>query len=81
MAPQENMARRETEACQGTRGAEGLREMREQAALLVPPAHWDHLDCQVQLAGKGRREKWVSLVPEEIQAELASQDPQDHPVQ
>lgn len=77
MAPQENLVRRETEACQGTRVHQGLKEIRVWLAHLVPLAHWDQLDCQVQLARKDRREKRVSLVPEEIQALLDPQDLQD----
>lgn len=45
--------------------------------LLDPLAHQDHLDSQVQLARKDRREKRVLLVPEEIRVLLAPQDLQD----
>lgn len=77
MAPQENLARRETEACQGSRVHMGLKEMRVQSAHVVTTAHWDPLDCQVQLVREDRRGKWVTLVPEETQALLDPQDLQD----
>lgn len=77
MAPQENLARRETEACQGSRVHLGLKEMRVWAAHVVPTAHWDPLDCQVQLVRKDRRGNRVLLVPEETQALLDPQEPQD----
>lgn len=73
--------RRETEVYQGTRVHKVLKEMREWVAHWVPLARQDHLDSQVQLVRKDRREKWVSLVPEETQALLALQDPQDSPRQ
>lgn len=77
LALQENLVRRETEALQGTRVCKGLKEMGVCLVYLVPLAHQDHLDCQVQLDRKDRRETWVLLVPGVIQALLAPQDLQD----
>lgn len=48
---------------------------------MVPLALRDHLDSLVQLERKDRREKWVLLAPEEIQATLVPQDSQDLPPQ